>query len=249
MQPETLIFLLLGGLAGGFINGFSGTGTALFAMGFFLMVLEPQQAVAITTVIAVLSGLQGLWVVRKTIPTIQARVLRILLPGLAGVPLGLMLLTRVDAAQLRLLVAALLIIYGLYFGFRANLPRFDRRTPLTDASIGFLGGLMGGLAGLAGALLTIWVSMRPWPKEETRALLQGFNIVILTTIVLALALRGAYDRPTLTALAIAFPAGICAAQLGIYTFKRLTDDQFRRILILLCLALGLGIIIQILTTA
>ena len=249
MTAETLIYLLLGGLAGGFINGFAGTGTALFAMGFFLAALPPQSAVAITTLIAVLSGLQGIWLIRRTLPTIRPRVLRFILPGLAGLPIGLMLLTRVDATQLRLLVAALLIAYGLYFGLRANLPRFERRTPLADASIGFLGGLMGGLAGLSGALPTIWVSMRPWPKEETRALLQSFNIVMLSTIVVALFLRGAYAPPTLTAFAIAFPAGLVAAQIGILAFKRLTDTQFRRLLILLCLALGLGILIQSLTSA
>lgn len=35
MDVNTIIFLILGGLAGGFINGFSGTGTALFALVFF----------------------------------------------------------------------------------------------------------------------------------------------------------------------------------------------------------------------
>ena len=35
MDINTITFLILGGLAGGFINGFSGTGTALFALVFF----------------------------------------------------------------------------------------------------------------------------------------------------------------------------------------------------------------------
>jgi len=36
MQIETVIYVLLGGLAGGFVNGLAGMGTSLFALGFFL---------------------------------------------------------------------------------------------------------------------------------------------------------------------------------------------------------------------
>lgn len=248
MDTQSLIYLALGGVAGGFINGFAGTGTALFAMGFFLAALPPQSAVAVIVLMAILSGLQGIWVVRKTIPTIRPRLLRFILPGCAGLPIGLVLLAHVNADQLRLLVAMLLLIFGLFFGLRSTLPRFERRTPVADASIGFVGGALGGLAGLSGALPTIWLSMRPWPKEETRALLQSFNIVLLSCTAAALAMRGAYDGPTLAAFAIAFPAGLLAAQLGIQAFKRLSDNQFRRLLILLCLALGMGILIPAITS-
>ncbi len=58
---------LLGAAAGGFINGLAGFGTALFALGFWLQVMPPVQAVAIVLVISVATGLQGLWQVRHTI--------------------------------------------------------------------------------------------------------------------------------------------------------------------------------------
>lgn len=244
MTSETVIYLILGGLAGGFVNGFSGTGTALFALSFLLVVLPPESAVAVVTLLSILAGVQGLWVIRKTIPTIRPRLLRFIVPGLIGLPLGLMLLNHVDASQLRRLVAGLLIVYGLYFGLRASLPRFERRTPVADSGIGFLGGLLGGLAGLSGALPVIWVSMRPWPKEETRALLQSINIVILSTTVTALALRGAYDTATVAAIAVVLPAGLLAAQVGIFAFRRISDTVFRRSLILMCLALGIGILLR-----
>ena len=50
---DTLLFLVLGALAGGFINGLSGTGTALFALGFYLVVLDPITAVAIVALLTV----------------------------------------------------------------------------------------------------------------------------------------------------------------------------------------------------
>ena len=51
-----LIYLVLAGLAGGFINGLAGFGTALFALGFLLQILPPVQAVGLVLVLSVISG-------------------------------------------------------------------------------------------------------------------------------------------------------------------------------------------------
>lgn len=242
MTLDTVIYLVLGGMAGGFINGFAGTGTALFALGFFLAVLDPISAVAIVALMSSLTGLQGAFVVRHDILANKARLARFLIPGIIGVPIGISMLSYVDSGVLRLVVAGFLIFYGGYFGFRKALPRFERRTPETDATVGLIGGILGGLASLSGALPAIWLSMRPWPKGETRAVLQPYNVAILFSTVILLAFKGAYTAQTWAAFAIAFPSGLLAVQIGIFVFRRVSDDQFRRTLIILCLALGLGIL-------
>ncbi|MFK7835290.1 MAG: sulfite exporter TauE/SafE family protein [Sulfitobacter sp.] len=244
MTSQTILFLTLGALAGGFINGLSGTGTALFALGFYLVVLEPVQAVAIVALMSILAGLQGLWVVRTEILKRPRRLARFMLPGLVGVPLGLMLLEIIDTSVLRKAIAGLLILYGGYFGFRSALPAFSRKTPVIDAVVGLCGGVLGGAAGVSGALPSMWMSMRPWTKFETRSVLQPFNFALLTTTVCLLASKGAYDRTAINALLITVPVGLFAAQIGIGVFKRLTDTTFRRLLILLTLAMGLGIVIS-----
>lgn len=242
MSSETIIYLMLGGMAGGFINGFAGTGTALFALGFFLSVLEPLAAVAIVALMSTLTGLQGVYIVRHELFANKARLFRFILPGLIGVPIGASLLSFVDARVLRLIVAGFLIFYGGYFGFRKALPRFERRTPKADATVGLIGGILGGLASLSGALPTIWLSMRPWSKGETRAVLQPYNVVILCTTVLMLAWKGAFTASTWMAFGVAFSSGLLASQLGIFVFRKVSDSQFRRTLIFLCLALGVGIL-------
>lgn len=244
MTIETVAYLVLGAAAGGFINGLSGTGTALFALGFFLAVLDPPQAVAIVALMSVLAGLQGLWIVRAEIFAQPRRLLRFLVPGLLGVPLGVLLLDIIDAGALRIAIAILLIVYGVYFGFRASLPAFSRRTPWIDAMIGFVGGLLGGAASVSGAIPAMWLSVRPWTKAETRAVLQPFNIAILSTTITLLALKGAYDRAALDALLVTIPCGLIAAQVGIMVFRRLSDTGFRRLLIVLTLFMGLGLLVS-----
>ena len=243
MSLWVALHLAAGAAAGGFVNGLAGTGTALFALGFFLAVLDPPTAVAVVALLAALAGLQGLWVVRAAISVQRRRLLRFLLPGLLGVPLGVALLAAIDARTLKLTVAALLVTYGGWFGLRAALPRFERPTPWIDGAVGLVGGVLGGAASLSGALPTIWCSMRPWPKSETRAVLQPFNVAILGLTVAVLAARGAYGPEAWAAVAVALPVGLVAAQVGIAVFRRLSDGAFRRLLIGLCLALGAGILL------
>ena len=244
MPFEKILYLTLGAAAGGFINGLAGTGTALFALGFYLVVLDPVRAVAIVAFLSVLVGLQGLWIVRKDILGKPRRTLRFLIPGLVGVPLGLSLLQVIDASALRVGIAAFLVIYGVYFGFRASLPSFSRRTPVIDGGIGLIGGVLGGAASVSGAMPQIWLSLRPWTKSETRAVLQPFNSAILSTTVILLFFAGAYDRLALTALLVTVPVGLISAQVGIAVFRRISDDAFRRLLIILTLLMGAGILIS-----
>lgn len=247
MTFDTILFLMLGAAAGGFINGMAGTGTALFALGFYLVVLEPIHAVAIVALMSVLAGVQGAWIVRHEIRAQPHRLLRFLVPGLLGVPIGLSLLDVIDAGTLRLSIAVMLIIFGGYFGFRAALPAFSRRTPVLDALVGLTGGVLGGAAAVSGAVPVMWLSMRPWTKSETRAVLQPFNIMVLSTTVCLLFFKGAYDRTALTALMITVPTGLVAAQIGIAAFRALSDLAFRRVLILLTLMMGLGVLLSEIT--
>ncbi len=244
MSTEFVVYLMVGALAGGFVNGLAGTGTALFALGFYLVVLDPIRAVAVVAFMSVLVGLQGLWIVRAQIFAQPKRLLRFMVPGLLGVPVGSMLLTSIDAGTLRIAIATMLIIYGSYFSFRAVLPAFSRPTPKIDSGIGFLSGIMGGAASVSGALPVMWLSMRPWTKAETRAVLQPFNAAILSTTICLFYLKGAYDERAVTALLITVPTGLVAGQVGIAVFRKLSDTGFRRLLIVLTLLLGLGVMIS-----
>lgn len=238
MTYEMMAIVALGAAAGGFINGLAGFGTALFALGFFLNVMPTAQAVAVVVILSVTSGLQGLWIVRCAIWDNPGRMFRFMLPGLVGIPVGLLALSVMDARTLKVVIAGFLLLYGGFFSLRRALPKFERPTPVIDGSVGFLGGVLGGAASLSGALPTMWCSMRPWPKAETRAVLQPFNVAILGVTALLLWLRGVYTAQTLVYLAIAIPTSLAAAQIGISVFHRLSDNMFRRLLIQMCLLSG-----------
>ena len=246
MTWQIIIYLLLGAAAGGFINGLAGTGTALFALGFYLVVLDPITAVAIVALMSVLAGLQGLWVIRTELFANKVRLARFLVPGLLGVPLGVSLLEKVDAEHLRIAIAIFLIVYGGYFSFRKSLPALTQPLPIWDLIIGAVSGVLGGAASVSGAIPAMWLSLRSWPKAEIRAVLQPFNVAVLSTTVAALLLKGAFNETAIQAMMITIPTGLVTAQAGIFVFRYLSDTMFRRILIVLTLLMGLGILIPLL---
>lgn len=231
MSFEFLALLVLGSIAGGFINGLAGFGTALFALGFFLNIMTPVEAVAVVVLLSITAGLQGVWIVRHAILQNPRRLTRFLLPALFGVPIGVGSLIYIDAGTLKLIIAFILIAYGGYFTLRSNLPKIKRNTPLIDSTVGFAGGILGGMASLSGALPTMWCSMRDWPKAETRAVLQPYNVVVLFVTAGTLTWVGAFTQQILIYFLVALPTAMIAAQVGIYVFQRLSDDRFRRMLI------------------
>lgn len=236
MSFEVVLYLVAGALAGGFINGLAGFGTSLFALGWWLQVMEPVQAVAIVLAVSVATGVQGLVVVRRAIR--WPRLALFLVPALIGIPIGARLLAMIDPQPLKITIAAFLLAYGGFFAVRRNLPSITRPYRAVDVTLGFLGGILGALAGLSGALPTMWLAMRDWTKAETRGVLQPFNVAVLAVSAALLAATGGYGRETLLLLAMVLPISILAAQGGIALFRRLSDLQFRRLIIALMFASG-----------
>lgn len=244
MPAEFYLYLIAGALTGGFINGLAGFGTALFALGFWLQILEPGQAVPMVLVSAIFPGLQGAWIVRKEILNQPRRLSRFLLPGLVGVPLGVSMLSMVNPDQLKMGIGVMMVLYGGYFSFRNTLPKLERSMPLVDGIIGLAGGVLGGLASLSGALPVMWCSLQAWSKSDTRAVLQTFNLAILATAAVAFLIKGMYTPEVLKLIAVTLPVSLISAQIGLACFKCLSTDHFQRLIIFMMFISGAALLIR-----
>jgi uncharacterized protein len=236
------LWLAAGSAAGGFINGLAGFGTALFALGFWLQILPPTEAVSMVVIMSVVSGLQGVALVRDSIREHPVRLSRFVVPGLIGIPLGVKLLAIASPLTIKLTVATFLLAYGGFILLRRDLPRLSRPQPAIDCVVGFMGGILGGAASLSGVLPTIWCTLQPWTKAQQRAVMQPFNVVILAIAAAAYAISGYYSSQSIPLILIALPITLISAQGGIWAFKQLSDDQFRRLLVSLMFVSGLIIV-------
>jgi uncharacterized protein len=165
----TLAMILAGAGAGGFVNGLTGFGTALTALPFWLQVAEPVIAAQLASACSVVGQI-------ATLPTIwQAidwrRLAPPLLTGLAGVPIGIYLLPYVSLAAFKLTTGLVLIIYCSFMLLAAGRIKLTAGKRGAEMVVGFIGGILGGLAGLSGPAPTLWAALKGWHKQERRVFL------------------------------------------------------------------------------
>ena len=68
-------------------------------------------------------------------------------------------------------MGVLLVAYSLcgFIGsIRPNLGPITAGRHAADAAVGFLNGVLGGLTGLAGIIVTVWCNLRGWSKQVQR---------------------------------------------------------------------------------
>lgn len=241
MTHMALELVFLGAFAGGMVNGLTGFGTGMTALPIWVNVLPPVLAAPLTVACSVAGQLQTLPAIWHAIDL--RRLAPFVIGGLIGVPLGVALLPRVDAPVFRLFVGVVLIATCALLLAKRRRVAWKGGGRAADASVGFAGGVFGGLAGLSGILPTLWAEMRGWEKDERRAVFQGYNLAILAFALASQAGAGLLDTRMGFLLMVALPGTALGAFLGRRIYARLDTERFGRIVLGVLLAGGVGIIV------
>jgi uncharacterized membrane protein YfcA len=237
-----IAFVVAGALAAGFVNGLSGMGYALLSLGFWLHAMPPTTAAPLVALCAVGGHVQSLPRVWRGV--IWSRLWPFLAAGLIGVPIGTVLLGRVQAQPLKLGLGLFLIAYAAWMGFVRRSPIVYRGGRAADAAVGFAGGIMGGLASMSGPAPAIWAQLRGWNMHEQRGVNQPFNMAILSLALFAAAIAGFLDSRFLIWVAVALPSTLIAAHAGLALYGRVNDVQFRWIVLGLLALSGTSLIVS-----
>jgi uncharacterized membrane protein YfcA len=240
MTTFALVLLLLGALAGGFVSGLAGFGTALMVLGIWLYVLPPAVVVPLVLICSIVAQ-------TATLPSFWAStdfklVWPFMIGGIAGVPLGIVLIAHADPAVFKLSIGVLLLIFpaALYFNRAAVAWGFGGR--LADGAIGFAGGILGGLAGLSGPLPILWASMRGWGKDERRGVFQTYNWTVLAAALGLQAGTGFITAEVMWLALLTLPATLIGAWLGARTYHALSDRNFSDVVLGLLFLSGVGLV-------
>lgn len=235
-------WIMAGALFGGFVNGLTGFGTALAAMPFWLQAVPPTTAAQLAAAGGVIGQIQTLPKIRRVI--FWRQVGPYIVPGLAGVPIGLAIAPTIGLQTFKYGVGLVLIVYSVVM---LALPK--RATPLSTSRlippvVGFAGGILGGLAGLSGVLPIIWASLAGMPRDERRALFQSFNLCILAAVLFGGVIAGHVGRDVLVALIVCLPATLLGAHLGSMFYRRLDDHRFDRLVLGLLFVSGVSLLVR-----
>jgi uncharacterized membrane protein YfcA len=235
-----IVLIVAGAVAGGMVNGLTGFGTALTALGIWLFAVSPTLASTLVILCSVVSQLQTLPMIWRTI--LWKRVVVFVAPGVLGVPIGTLLLPHIDPRLFKIGVGVFLIAYSGHVLARRAEIKTNWGGVFADGVVGFLGGVFGGLAGLSGALPVVWTDIRGWTKEQRRAVLQMFNTAILSLALAVHAASGLITRQVIVAALIALPGTIVGAQAGGFVYRRLADHSYQRLIMVLLMFSGVVLI-------
>jgi hypothetical protein len=237
LTPE-IPFFLFATFAGAFVAGLSGFAFGLVAASLWLYFLSPLQTATLIVAFGLIVQGYSVWKLRHSLD--WRKLWPFLLGATIGVPVGVTLLTWADPHKIRVAVGLLLIVYSVYALFRPAL-KPTAGGALADASIGFLNGVLGGLTGLAGILVTIWSGLRGWPKDVQRAVFQPVAVFIFALSALWLGAKGTVTLETVKLFVIGLPFLIAGTWLGLKLFGRLNEAAFRKLVLGLLFASGLAL--------
>lgn len=228
--------------AGAFVAGLSGFAFGLVAASIWLYILTPLQTATLIIAFGLIVQGYAVWKLRRALD--WTRLWPFVLGAALGVPVGVSILTWANPAHVRAGVGAFLALYSLYALLHPAIAPIKAGGAVADAGAGFLNGVLGGITGLAGILVTIWCGLRGWPKDVQRTVFQPVAVATFLMSALWIGAKGAITPDTIKLFLIGLPALLAGTWLGFRLFGRLNEAAFRKVVLVLLLASGVVLMIQ-----
>lgn len=147
---------------------------------------------------------------------------------LVGIPIGLWLLTRIDARIVKAILAVVLLSFASYsLANRSPVHLRSDRLPWL-LGCGLLAGVLGGAYGMNGPPLVVYGSLRRWSAATFRATLQAYFLPASTIGMAGYWLAGLWTPLVTRYYLLSLPGALVAILLGRMLNRRLRNDAFLR---------------------
>ena len=236
-----LPLFVLATFAGAVVAGISGFAFGLVVSAIWLYFLTPLQTATLVIAFGLIVQGHSVWKLRGALN--WRRLLPFIAGAALGVPIGVGILTWANPTHVRMGIGVVLVLYSLYALLRPALAPLKSGGAMADAGVGFLNGVLGGITGLAGILVTIWCGLRRWPKDVQRTVFQPVAVATFAMSALWIGAKGAITPDTIKLFLIGLPALFAGTWLGLKLFGRLDESAFRKVVLALLLASGVVLIL------
>ena len=235
-----IAIFLCGTLAAAFVTALAGFAFGMIAAAVWLYALSPPQVSALIAAYALLVQGYAVWKLRHLLDA--HRLVPFIVGSAVGIPIGILALRWASAAQFRLAVGAILVLFSLYNLLRPKMPEMKQAGRAADAAVGVLNGMISGATGLGGIAALIWSSMRGWTRDEQRAVFQPTAVATFVMMLVAFGGTGVITRETLRLYFMGLPVLALGTWLGWALYGKLDDAAFRRIVLVLLLISGVTLV-------
>ncbi len=208
---------------------------SLTAFGFALVMVpllslawEVKPAVVTSTVLGTIILLPLLYEVRGHIR--PRRVVPLFMGSLVGIPLGIVVLERIDATALEVVVALVVIVAALLMYLSPEVP-FKRSVPPLSFLVGGISGLLRAATSMGGPPVVIYTLTFEREVERFRATLLAFFLPASLVTIAGLAIAGRIDGDVLLATAVGLPAAVLGSLVGRWARTRVSMAIFRLVVL------------------
>ena len=222
-----------------FVQSLSGFGFALIVMPLITLVVGLRTAAPLVALAGLTSYAINLIRYRQSVNLKE--VLRMGASSALGIPIGVWALAHVDESLVTGLLGSILIAYAVYGLARPATARLC--SPRWVYPAGFIAGCLGGAYNTAGPPVIVYASLRRWPKDEFRAVLQAFFLLNAALIVGAHYVTRHLTAGVLTLYVYAAPALLLGMLAGSRFDRKLEADRFRTLVLVLLLLLGVSLVV------
>jgi len=236
-----LLLFAAGTFAAALVTGIAGFAFGIVAAAAWLHFLPPAQTTALIVAYGLIVQGVSVWKLRRSIQ--PARLLPFLLGGAIGAPIGVELLRGIPPGALRLSVGIVLMVFSFYSLMRPHLRRSGQARQPTARS-GFSTASLVGRRGLLGIVVTIWCTLRGWPRDEQRTTFQPVGVWVFLMTGLWLGGTGLVDADTLRLFVIGLPLLLAGTWGGLRLYARLDEAGFRKVVLGLLLISGIALDIR-----
>ncbi len=234
-DPLLLAAILLIVLIAGMVQGITGFGFMLVAAPLMTIFIDPQTVVP-AMVIQTLAA--NVLILFRAYHHLRIRYMwRMALAGMAGVPIGTLVLLMLDASLLRLLIGTVVTIAAVVMMLGVRKPL--QHELAASVPVGFVSGMLGASTGLGGPPVIFFYTNQGLNTQEFRANIVAYfvmmNIVALSSFIIA----GLLPGETVLFSAQLLPATLAGAIGGIVVNRWVREKLFRRIALVLILFAGI----------
>jgi uncharacterized protein len=240
MDGFVLGLYLLATFLGGLTTGVAGFAMGLVVSGIWLHILTPIQTATLIVLYALLTQGYSMWKLQHALD--WRRLAPFVISGVIGVPIGTLLLTWIDPGHMRIAIGVLLVIFSTYNLTRPAFKPVQAGVP-ADIGIGFFNGVLGGLTGLGGIIVTVWCQLRAWPKDVQRSIFQPVILAAGIMSVASFAAAGAVTVDTLKLYMLGIPTMLLGLWVGFKLYGKLDDAAFRKVVLWLLLVSGCSLVV------